>query len=124
MESGDLPPHFRPVLRALTSVLRRRAPAIRERVERLRAENPGLDREALARRLVSSTRRRVAATGAASGAAAIVPGIGTIVAIGTATSQGLFALEQETELVLGIAMVYGQELDESDQQLIEALVVV
>src|SRR5205807_2690236 len=71
METGDLPSHLRPLMRALTSVMRRRAPAIREHVERLRAENPDLDREALARKLIASTRRRVAATGAASGAAAI-----------------------------------------------------
>src|SRR2546429_2375310 len=124
METGDLPSHLRPVMRALTSVMRRRAPAIREHVERLRAENPDLDREALASKLIASTRRRVAATGAASGAAAIAPGLGTLIAIGTATGQGLYALEQETELVLGIAMIYGRELGDSDHQLIEALVVV
>src|SRR5437762_10280430 len=107
MEFRDIPPQFRPVLRALAAVIRRREPAIRERVERLRAENPGLDREALARKLIRSTRRRVAATGAASGATAIVPGLGTVIAIGTAASQGLYALEQETELILSIAIIYG-----------------
>jgi hypothetical protein len=123
MEFRDIPPQFRPVLGALAAVIRRREPAIRERVERLRAENPGLDREALARKLIRSTRRRVAATGAASGATAIVPGLGTVIAIGTAASQGLFALEQQTELVLGIAILYGHELGDSDAQLLEALVV-
>jgi UPF0271 protein len=111
-------------MRALTSVIRRRAPAIRERIERLQADNLTLDRDGLARLLIRSTRRRVAATGAASGATAIAPGLGTLVAIGTAAGQGLYALEQETELVLGISMIYGRELDESDEQLVEALVVV
>jgi hypothetical protein len=124
MDATDLPPQLRPVLAALAAVMRRREPAIRERVERLRAENPDLGPDELARRLVRTTRRRVATTGAASGVAAIVPGLGTVVAIGTATSQSLYALEQETELVLAIAMIYGRELSGSDERLLEALVVV
>jgi hypothetical protein len=124
MDVGDLPPQLRPLLRVLAAVMRHREPAIRERVERLRAANPGLDRDELARRLVRATRRRVTTTAAASGAAAIVPGLGTVIAIGTATSQSLYALEQETELVLAIAMIYGRELADSDRQLMEALVVV
>jgi hypothetical protein len=123
MEFREIPPQFRPILGALAAVIRRREPAIRARVERLRAENPGLDREALARKLIRSTRRRVAATGAASGATAIVPGLGTVIAVGTAAGQGLFALEQGTELVLSIAIIYGHELGDSDAQLLEALVV-
>ena len=123
MEFGDLPPQMRPVVRALAALVRRREPAIRQRVERLRAEHPDLDRDGLAHRLVVTTRRRVAATGAASGAAAIAPGVGTIISLTTATGQGLYALEQETELVLAIAMIYGQELRESDRRLLEALAV-
>ena len=67
---------------------------------------------------------RVAATGAASGAAAIAPGLGTLLALGAATSQALYALEQETELVMAIAIIYGHELLESDERVLEALVVV
>jgi len=124
MDVSDLPPRLRPVLGALSAVMRRREPAIRERVRRLREENPGLPPDQLARRLIRTTRRRVASTGAASGAAAILPGLGTVIAIGTATSQSLYALEQETELVLAIAMLHGRELADSDERLLEAVVVV
>ncbi|HEY4028511.1 MAG TPA: hypothetical protein VGO86_18945 [Candidatus Dormibacteraeota bacterium] len=124
MDVGDLPPQLRPLLRALAVVMRHREPAIRQRVERLRAENPDLGPDQLARRLIRTTRRRLASTAAASGAVAIVPGLGTVVAVGTATSQSLYALEQETELVLAIAMVYGRELLDSDERLLEALVVI
>jgi hypothetical protein len=124
MDVGDLPPQLRPLLLALAAVMRRREPAIRERVLRLRAENPGLGPDALARKLIRATRRKLAATAAASGATAIVPGLGTVVAVGTATSQSLYALEQETELVLAIAMLHGRELTDSDERLLEALVVV
>jgi len=124
MDLSDLPPQLRPVIQALAAVVRRREPDVRRRMEQLRAENPDLGPDALAKRLIRSTRYRVAATGAASGAVAIAPGLGTVLAIGAAASQGLYALEQETELVLGIAMIYGQELQGSDERLIEALVVV
>jgi hypothetical protein len=59
-----------------------------------------------------------------SGAAAIAPGLGTVLAIGTVTSQALYALEQEVELVLGIAIVYGHELSGSDERVLESLVVI
>lgn len=124
MDPSDLPPPLRPVIEALAVVVRRREPEVRRRVQQLRAENPGLGPEALARKLIRSTRYRVAATGAATGAIAIAPGLGTVLALGAAAGQGLYALEQETELVLGIAMLYGQELQGSDERLLEALVVV
>src|SRR5215472_8479993 len=124
MDVGTLPPQLRPVFDALAAVMRSREPAIRQRVWRLREENPGLEDHELAKLMIRETRWRVAGTAAASGATAIVPGLGTVVAIGTATSQTLYALEQETELVLATAMIYGRELADSDERLLEALVVV
>lgn len=47
-----------------------------------------------------------------------------MLAIGTVTSQALYALEQDIELVLSIAMIYGHELASSDDRVLEALVVV
>ena len=124
MDLDSLPAQLRPVLNALAAALRSREPAIRERVEKLGAEHPFDSPDELARRLIARTRRRIATTGAASGAAAIAPGLGTLIALGTVTSQGLYALEQETELVLAIAIVYGHELAGSDERLLEALLVV
>ncbi len=124
MDLGDLPPQFRPPLRALATVIRNREPAVRAQVEKLRMENPGVSPEELSRRLIRKTRVRVAATGAASGAAAIAPGIGTVIALGTVTGQGLYAMEQEAELVLAIAMIHGMELSGSDERLLEALAVI
>jgi len=124
MDLDSLPAQLRPVLEALAGVLRHREPAIRERVDRLRAGHPAAGPDELAHLLIRTTRRRVAATGAAGGAAAIAPGLGTLIALGTVSSQAVFALEQETELVLAIAMVYGHELAGSDERLLEALLVV
>jgi UPF0271 protein len=101
-----------------------REPAIEGNLRQLQARHPHFTNDQLARELIRSTRRRVAATGALSGATAIVPGFGSLLAIGTITSQALYALEQEIELVLSIAMIYGHELASSDERLLEALVVV
>jgi hypothetical protein len=119
-----IPPQLRAVLRTLARAIRNREPAIEANVKLLRAGHPHFTNDQLARLLIRSTRRRVATTGALSGAAAIAPGLGTLLALGTVTSQALYALEQEIELVLSIAMIYGHELATSDERVLEALVVV
>ena len=124
MDLEQLPPQLRFVLKSLDHAMKNREPAIRAKVQRLRAARPLYTSDQLARELIRSTRRRVAATGALSGAAAIAPGLGTVLAVGTVTSQTLYALEQEIELVLGIAIIYGHELSGSDDRVLEALVVV
>jgi hypothetical protein len=124
MNPDDLPAQLRPILRALEGAVHSREPAIQVKVIHLRATHPHATNDQLARLLVRSTRRRVAATGALSGAAAIAPGLGTALAIGTITSQTLYALEQEIELVLGVAMIYGHDLGGSEDRVLEALIVV
>jgi hypothetical protein len=124
VDLDHLPPQLQSVLGALTHAVKSREPAIRAKVEQLQANHPDFTNHQLALALIRSTRRRVAATGALSGAVSIAPGLGTVLAIGTITSQTLYALEQEIELVLGIAMIFGHELGDSDERVIEALVVV
>jgi hypothetical protein len=124
MDLDQLPPQIRVVLHSLDQAVKSREPAIQAKVDRLRSRHPNHNNHQLALELIRSTRRRVAATGALSGAAAIAPGIGTALAIGTVTSQTLYALEQEIELVLGVAMIFGHELGGSDDRVLEALVVV
>jgi hypothetical protein len=124
MDLEQLPPQLRMVLRTLDRAVKSREPAIRAKVDQLRATHPHSTNDQLAVALIRSTRRRLATTGALSGAAAIVPGLGTALAIGTVTSQTLYALEQEVELALAIAMIYGHELSGSDDRVLEALVVV
>jgi hypothetical protein len=124
MNLDELPAEVRAVLRTLERAVRTREPAIRSRVEELRAAQPLFTNHQLALALIRSTRRKVATTGAVSGAVAIAPGLGTVLAIGTLTSQTLYALEQEIELVLGIAMIFGHELTGSEERVLDALVVV
>jgi hypothetical protein len=124
MDLEQLPPQLRTFLRSLDGAMKTREPAIRAWVEHMRAIHPLYTNHQLAHALIRSTRRRVTATGAISCAAAVVPAVGTVLAIGTVTSQTIYALEQEVELVLGIAMIFGHELEGSDDRVLEALVVV
>jgi hypothetical protein len=124
MDLDELPPQVRFVVKSLDHAMKSREPAIRSNVDQLRASHPLHTNDQLALALIRSTRRRVAATGAISGAASIAPGLGTLLAIGTVTSQTLYALEQEVELVLGIAMIFGHELRGNQGRVLEALVVV
>jgi len=124
MDLDRLPAPVQHALRRLAQVVSAREPAIQGHIQQLRARNPHLTNDQLALSLIRSTRRRVSATAAMSGAAAIAPGLGTVLAIGTITSQAFYALEQEVELVLSIAMIYGHELSGSDDRVIEALLVV
>ena len=124
MDLDELPPQVRFVIRSLDQAMKSREPAIRSKVHQLRAAHPTFTNDQLALALIRSTRRRVAATGAISGAASIAPGLGTALAIGTVTSPTIYALEQEVELVLGIAMIFGHELGGSQGRVLEALVVV
>ena len=103
MDTGRIPPQLRPVLNALATAMRSREPAIRQRVADMREEHPELTGDQLADMLIRNTRYRVAATGAAVGATAIAPGLGTLLALGTATGQSLYALEQEAELVCEVS---------------------
>jgi hypothetical protein len=124
MDLDRLPAPVQHALRRLAQVVSAREPAIQGHIQQLRARNPHLTNDQLALSLIRSTRRRVSATAAMSGAAAIAPGLGTVLAIGTITSQAFYALEQEVELVLSISMIYGHELSGSDDRVIEALLVV
>jgi hypothetical protein len=119
-----LPSQLQAVLRGLARVISSREPALQAKVDQLRARHPHFTNDQLALALIRSTRRRVAGTGALSAAAAIAPGLGTMIAVGTVTSQAFYALEQEVELVLSVAMIYGHELTTSDERVLEALVVV
>lgn len=124
MDPDEVPPQVRFLIKSLDQAVKTREPAIRSKIEHLRAKNADFTNDQLAHALIRSTRRRVATTGAISGAASIAPGLGTLLAVGTVTSQTLYALEQEVELVLGIAMIYGHELRGSEGRVLEALVVV
>src|SRR6266568_3400201 len=82
MDLEQLPPQVRPILKSLDHAMKAREPAIRAKVMHLRAAHPHHTSDQLAHELIRSTRRRVAATGALSGATAIAPGLGVGLGLG------------------------------------------
>src|ERR1700716_3168032 len=99
MDLDSLPPQLRSVLGALTHAVQSREPSIRAKVEELQSKHPSYTNHQLAPALIRSPRRRAPATGALSAAVSMAPGLGPVLAIGPTTSQTLYALEQEVELV-------------------------
>src|SRR5260370_8682372 len=96
MDLDHIPPQLRAVLHALDHAVKAREPAIRAKVDGLRAKHPNHDNHQLARELIRSTRRRVAAPGPLSGAAPIPPRLRTAPALGPITRPTPYALPHDT----------------------------
>lgn len=124
MEAKALPPQLHWVLAAARKGIKNREPAVQDTVRKLRLEFPEAAPEELARILINRQRRRLAMTAAASGAAAVVPGVGTLAVLGVSTVQSAYALEQELELVLEVGLLFGHLPVERDDRTLEALLVI
>src|SRR5260370_41072501 len=101
MDLDHIPPQLRAVLHALDHAVKAREPAIRAKVDGLRAKHPNHDNHQLARELIRSTRRRGAATGALRGAAPVAPPPRTAPGICTNTSHTRSPFPDESALPRG-----------------------
>lgn len=119
MPQSDLPP----VLQALAGWMQGREPAIRVHVEILRASAPGLSSDQVADRLIKEFRGRIVKTGAVTSAIGVIPGLSTLVELGALGAQGAYAIKQEIEMVMAIAIGFGHDLSESQERLVEVLAV-
>lgn len=124
MDSYPLPAQLHWVLSAAQKAIKKRQPAVEETVRKLRLEFPDATPEQLARTLINRQRRRLALTSAASGAAAVVPGMGTLGVLGVGTVQSMWAMEQELELVLAVGLLFGHLPVEGEDRTLEALLVI
>jgi hypothetical protein len=115
----DLPP----ALHALAGWMQGREPAIRFKVGALRAMYPYEAPDQLADRLLADFRGRVVKTGAVTSAIGVIPGLSTLVELGALGAQGAYAIKQEIEMVMAIAIAYGHDLTESEDRLVEVLAV-
>lgn len=124
MRMETLPPQARWVLTQAQKGIRKREPAVRQLVRKLRDEFPDATSDELARILIARQRRRLTLTAAASGAVGVVPGLGVLAVVGAGTVQSFYALEQELELVLAIGLVFGHLPVAEEDRTLEALLVV
>lgn len=86
------------------------------RVEKMRAEYPGITTEQMSNKLARRFRNTVAASGAAAGAAAAAPGVGTAMGI-AATAPDLYVYMRESAIyVLAMAQVHGVRALDADER--------
>jgi hypothetical protein len=97
--------------------------AAAKRVARLRSKQPDADNGRIVELLMKAKCRKTAAIGASTSAAAIIPGLGTALAMTIGMAVDLSSsLKSNAELVLEIAAVYGHRL--SDAQRSEVILAV
>lgn len=106
--------------RALAQIIERssriQGPAAEAYVARLRRAHPGASPAEIATKLEKRFVSAVTASGAAVGAAATLPGIGTLAALSAAAGETAVFLEATALLVLAMASVYGIPLDHRERR--------
>ncbi|KAA1250074.1 hypothetical protein F0Q45_11660 [Mycobacterium simiae] len=106
--------------RALAQVIERsshlQAPAAEAYVARLRRSHPGASPADLVSKIEKRFVTVVTLSGAAVGAAATLPGIGTLAALSAAAGETAVFLEATALLVLALAAVYGVPLDHRERR--------
>ncbi|GLB97046.1 MULTISPECIES: hypothetical protein [Mycobacterium] len=106
--------------RALAQVLERsshiQGPAADAYVSRLRRTYPGADPAEIVGKLEKRFLSVVTASGAAVGATATFPGIGTLAALSAAAGETAVFLEATALFVLAVASVYGIPLDHRERR--------
>lgn len=95
---------------------RLQAPAIRAYVERLRRTHPDDSPAQIVTRLEKHYVAAVMASGAAVGAAALVPGIGTLLALSLIAGETALFLETTAVFILAVAEVHGISPDDKERR--------
>ncbi|EFV91103.1 hypothetical protein ES5_12670 [Dietzia cinnamea P4] len=104
------------VTAALRRAIRGQAGAARAYVRQLRRAHPDESPVRIRERLDSRFLTAVTASGAAVGATAAVPGIGTIVAFGAVGAESLVFLEAAAFYTLAVAEVHGIDVREGEHE--------
>jgi hypothetical protein len=106
--------------RILSQVLetgsRLQAPAIRAYVDRLRRKYPDASPAEMVTRLEKHYLAAVMASGAAVGSAALVPGVGTLVALSLIAGETALFLETTAVFILAIAEVHGVSVTDKERR--------
>ncbi|MEO9328177.1 hypothetical protein [Gordonia aurantiaca] len=95
---------------------RLQAPAVKKYVDSLRRKYPDDTPAQIIERLEKRYLNAVTSSGGAVGAAAAIPGVGTMTAFGAMTGDTAFFLEASALLALSIAEVHGIALHENERR--------
>lgn len=106
--------------RVLSRVIERgsrlQRPAVRAYVDRLRNSTPGATPAEIVTRLQKHYLHAVTGSGAAVGAAAAIPAVGTLVALSVLATETAVFLEATALFVLAVAEVHGIPADERERR--------
>ncbi len=109
-----------PSARVLSSLIetgaRVQAPAIQAYVERLRRKFPDASPTEMVTRLEKHYLAAVTASGAAVGSAALVPGVGTMIALSLVAAETALFLETTAVFVLAVAEVHGISVTDKERR--------
>jgi sugar (pentulose or hexulose) kinase len=95
------------------------------RVEKMKAEYPGITTEQTARKLARRFRNAVMASGAAAGAAAVAPGIGTAAGIAAMAPDLYLYMRESAVYVLAMSQIHGvRALDADERRAVVLMVLV
>ncbi|OBF27436.1 hypothetical protein [Mycobacterium sp. ACS4331] len=116
VEEDDPSAAARALSHLIESGSRLQAPAIRAYVQRLRDKSPGATPAEIVTRLEKHYLAAVMGSGAAVGSAALVPGVGTILALSLVAGETALFLETTAVFVLAVAEVHGIPVDDRERR--------
>ena len=99
-------------LSSVDHVITTRLPQAQALIERLRADQPHATAAQVADSVIRKFARELAAAGAASGAIAAAPAVGTTASLATSVADIGLAFARLTEMVMGVGLAYGHNLDD------------
>ncbi|MCS7480390.1 hypothetical protein ACFFQW_16695 [Umezawaea endophytica] len=105
-----------PILDLLDKAIGAQTPLVRKNIARARQRNPDATPEEVIRALERMYVSALAGTGAAVGATAAAPAVGTGVALALSAGEFFSSLELSTLFVLSVAEVHGVRLDEIERR--------
>ena len=106
----------RPLLTLVDKAIGAQAPLVRKNIARARQRNPDATPEEVVRTLERMYVSALASTGAAVGATAAAPAVGTGIALALSAGEFFSSLELSTLFVLSLAEVHGVRLDEIERR--------
>lgn len=105
-----------PVLQLLDKAIGLQTPLVRKNIVRARQRNPEATPAEVVRTLERMYVSALAGSGAAVGATAAAPAVGTGVALALSAGEAFSSLELSTLFVLSVAEVHGVRLDEIERR--------
>jgi hypothetical protein len=106
----------RPVLELLDKAIGLQTPLVRKNIARARQRNPEATPAEVVRTLERMYVSALAGTGAAVGATAAAPAVGTGIALALSAGEAFSSLELSTLFVLSVAEVHDVQLDEIERR--------